>query len=399
MRRGWKSRRPKSILDFYPEFHHLRTKLHTMDIPPRYSKYVSIPRETDFDFLLVLHDTVVVGLEPIPESEFHDWYGVSVGQLIELAEREQVVIRISSPLERYKDLDYLDPILEKKPPTSVRADAFCEALVQDENALKSYESECDQVFNEIGLTRELLSKVGLKGIDLLASLKENFVRLRVLGFGWKLDQIRRTSTGPEAYYKELRRQYIASASQQFRSLDGDVAVPLSELTTSLRGTESLPFDAAKILLDKVELPKPKDLDEAIRLHEDFTAFRRAMMRMRETFNRDALTQASEDEVRVELEVAKKEVVMMHGRSTTRTSRLGWFLFGVSIAVGVPFGLSGAIAGAGVGLLQQRGLNIDERIARRVTRLGKPSYIAGLFELYEDQRPWKHVPKSRYFPER
>lgn len=383
----------RSILEFYPEFKGLSEQFHTADIPPRYRTYFQQFPEIDLNFLITLHDSVVVGLEPIPEAEFQKWYGITVDDVVELMKKKVVVVRLSGTLESYVGLEYLDPILKDEPPTSSRADLYSESIAGNPEELLRYKDSCDSAFKEVGIDSGFASRVGPKGIDFIGSLEVNYERLSLLGYGWRLDEIRRNSRSAQEFYRELRREYIARAFQVFRSLNGSVAIPLGEISSSQKAPMGLPFEGTKLLLDRIALERPKTLEEALTCRDEHKPLRAAFRGIDKSVTQGELNLASAESMQASLSEALSEVSELHDKSKERIKKIGWVILGASIAAPV-LGPAGVIVGGAVGISQQL-FKLDNRIAKLVTRYGKPSYIVGLFELYEDERLGEKVRKAHW----
>src|SRR3989442_10944782 len=71
--------------------------------------------------LIPYFGTVIVDLRPIPdEKKFTTRYGMSVKEMIEYLKKKRIVLRMRAPPPWYAGLDYLDPLLERHPPSTRR---------------------------------------------------------------------------------------------------------------------------------------------------------------------------------------------------------------------------------------------------------------------------------------
>jgi hypothetical protein len=95
---------------FYPEF-----------IQNTESKIVSNALNGGLDGALFLqlpfYDAIVLPIMAADEDTFTRTYRLSVDQLLQLAEKGKVLVMLDSQPSLYTGLDYLDPILEKHPPS------------------------------------------------------------------------------------------------------------------------------------------------------------------------------------------------------------------------------------------------------------------------------------------
>lgn len=388
-----------SILDFFPEFSDLRKQFHTADIPPRYRTYYPELPLVDVNFLVATHDSVVVGLEPIPESTFQQWYGLSVSDLRELTRKKIVKVRLSAPPTSYANLDYLHELIRNHPPTYMRATAFCEYAAGGKAELARITKSCESVFGQIGLDTNLAFPAGLDGIDVIGSLKADFLRLTLLGFSSLLGQIKESSRSPEDYYKALRREYLAKAAGVFRSLQGSVAVPLGEMSSNLNRPSGLPFESVRFLFQRIELNAPKNLDEALSFRSRYKSLRSACREIENSISQGELDVPTKDALYSKLESALTEVDEMIDRSEDRRRIIGWVFLGASLLTSVPtFGVSAALGvsqalASGAFAISQHSLKLDDRVARRITGRKRPHYIRGLFELYSDESISKKLRKD------
>jgi len=95
---------------------------------------------------LPFYKTQIVNLHPFETEEiFEEHYGISPDQLLELYRKGRVKIILASSPERFKNKEYLDPFLEKMPPTPSREAAF--ELVLTRGRMMEYFEEAREIFN------------------------------------------------------------------------------------------------------------------------------------------------------------------------------------------------------------------------------------------------------------
>lgn len=117
------------ILDFYPD----------LDLRTPYTSSNSATSNNIKPYqLLPFFKTIIVDLMPLTDEVlFEKYYGMSVEELIELERKERVVIRLPSLYSNYKDLDYLDPILSRRPHSSFLINLAFGSLINDRIAKES----------------------------------------------------------------------------------------------------------------------------------------------------------------------------------------------------------------------------------------------------------------------
>ncbi|EKF86192.1 tetratricopeptide repeat protein [Methanobacterium formicicum] len=121
------------ILDFYPD----------LDLITPYTSSNSATSNNIKPYqLLPFFKTIIVDVIPLPNEDlFERYYGVSVEELIELERKERAVIRLPGLYSHYKGLDYLDPILSRRPHSSFLVNLVFGSLINDKIVEQSEEIE------------------------------------------------------------------------------------------------------------------------------------------------------------------------------------------------------------------------------------------------------------------
>ena len=92
--------------------------------------------------LLPFYEQHLVIIRPIKNSqEFKKIYGITVEELVSLYENNRVIPLIGNYPLLYSNLEYLDPLLEKEPPSAFRLSYVAENFFFDKGTVLQYENE------------------------------------------------------------------------------------------------------------------------------------------------------------------------------------------------------------------------------------------------------------------
>jgi hypothetical protein len=394
---GSTSRKSISILDFYPEFKGeggIEGKVYTCDLSPTTSLLDKRAFQIPLWVLIPNHEVVVVGLEPLESNdEFRNWYGVDVNELARLVKLGRVRIRINSPLGRYMGLDYLDSILDFRPPTAARSDAFVRALVGDDR-LASIREQSEKLLKERGVVPSLeyfWQRAGKwKKRNFPEGIANNYVRLTAMAMSgipqWaylepRIHEISSKFIGNE-FATEIRRLYLTEAAPVFRALDGTEALPSGGLASTAGKVEPFPAELAQELVRRLHLYLPDNLDRAVDVYPDFRKVRKALFELDRGIQSDTL-----GEVKPKVDEYIRECNEM-AKWAERGAKLISSLF---VAGGYVAGvLPGVLASAGVAAGGER---YARRVSDTIVKLRKPRHIIELYDLARSAAKWEK--KLRY----
>lgn len=143
----FKPKCPEDIRKIYPEF--TLRGAYTTSLEP----YVPIW------LLLPFFERIIVGIVPHlkTEEEFHEWYGVSIKQLLDLREKGRVEIRVLFPRSLKSTPQYLDPFFSGEFPSSARDLALDTALLGNDRLTEIR----NRFSNLVAKSRQLQSIDGL----------------------------------------------------------------------------------------------------------------------------------------------------------------------------------------------------------------------------------------------
>ena len=215
-----------SVLDFFPEYKSEHT--------PSYSSYThdeTIPVQLPFSRCLYWD------FRPYKtEKMFKEQYGLQVEVCIELINKKLLKPILSSNWYRYINLDYLDPILEKNPPTYYRFTSYFNVL-SGRTYYKLYE-EAEKIFrgklDEIKEVKEWDMKYPLGKEAYETKVCFDFARLLIL-------------------YPEIFNKYVYPLIKTDRIIDASKLIILFDeilvdaYTCALEGHHKVPADKIELL--------------------------------------------------------------------------------------------------------------------------------------------------------
>lgn len=268
--RPWHAVDSASILDMFPEFE-MRTP---------YTGYIpGVPLLAQLPF----YEKLIVS--PIPvlptEKDFVNVFGLSVRQLLALMKKGKVFVAVDD-YESYSDLDYLDPILETRPPDSVtRYFVFMEMLMLLRgNSPSDYYENAKYAGTE--LYRSPMMKRSSDYSKLRTELKQRPTK-RLLTNAYGIPYASLTACGYEGLASRLLRKHSFESLQamreylrflvvgpQFECLDGIVSLTKEDVAQGLPPEvkwipEVFPVDVGKLLVQNLPLVFIKNIgfDETI----------------------------------------------------------------------------------------------------------------------------------------
>ncbi|MGA2973108.1 MAG: hypothetical protein ABSE39_10900 [Candidatus Bathyarchaeia archaeon] len=146
--------------------------------------------------LLPFYDQVVTKLAvPRTPKVFEEGFGMSVEAVASLYKRRRLIPVLTWPTH-YANLDYLDPLLELKPPTIARSNALVQLILikRGHDPLEAMEFRKEAERRIIGRFGQLAERfqqggIGLDQLYIESSLVNNHVELKCLGFDQIADRI------------------------------------------------------------------------------------------------------------------------------------------------------------------------------------------------------------------
>ena len=165
------------ILEFYPEF-----KLNDTYTGTNSTQLNSIKPYQ----LLPYFKTVIVDVLPLKDEKlFNIHYGMSIDELIELERKGKAVIRLPQSYTKYENINdnYLDPILELKPPSSPSRDLNYSCLINSNfltelDARKTFfEGKLFDFGNNLALENGMIDPLTITAFDIITGNKAGFLNV------------------------------------------------------------------------------------------------------------------------------------------------------------------------------------------------------------------------------
>jgi len=380
-----------AILDFYPEYNWLNDTLYSADLPTRFSAIDPRLRTIPVWVTLPFSGVIVVGLEPWADRDiFRECYGLEVEQFVDLIDKKKLAVRLNNPLEFYDGLHYLDPILEKNPPSLARNEAFSIALLGQQR-LDRIRDETDKIVR--GMAAKPLHFAAKWRMPEKTFVKASitlFERLHTLGYSNYVDSLVSESRGDfESLISQVRLYYLSLAAPIFRSLEGIHALPRDSLAAYPAPIkERFPVDVGRFLVKKLQLVRPRTFEQALEIYPDYEKARRSLFRLDKLLGQIPSVSDLEDRTS-ELERSWNEVlgtVRRAEQAAAITKGIGVVGSIASSALSPWVGLPGILASLGF-----RGLAVDrvaKAVGHAVAKLGKPSHIVEVYDFGEEVTKWK-----------
>ena len=340
---------------------------------------------------LPFYKTLIFDIYPFASEDIlQRAHGVTVSQLLALQDDGKIQIILAGPPQGYVGLDYLDPILRRRPPSyTYRLSAFAASL-HGIQALGEWQEEGKELF--WGKLEKLRKAIGVATDQPVfeGSAIGAWVNLRTLGLTSLVETIK----------------FLASKDAYTAGIFVDIFHELicAPITTCLRGCHSVPIDymntyvslfqkygvnlermkpdfeggfpteIGRLLIERYRLIRPKTLSEAIEIYPDYAEARQALK---------ALMKYVEDNKIERINSAAQTVSKAFDEIYKIKSRKKKFetSFQVTGIVGAAaLGLTGQVAGflgaIGFGLL---GSSLASPLSESIAKLTAHSNIVTLFD--------------------
>jgi len=342
-----------SILDFYPAMNgeHPLFKLkqpYTRCGAP----YVKVQD------LLPFFETQIVFIRPIGkpyadqyknEQNFKKYYGVSVEQLIELAKKHKVAINLSYFPTKYAGLEYLRPILEKRPPTIIRSLEFTRFI---NPRFDEYLVEGEDIFQRLN-KRIPRYKTGIPKDYMVEMSALTYAEFKSMAHPEFVNEISPTRTNVDFAAVVADLYFIFYNAPIYQSLEGEHVIYSRELLAynwkGLRNeinnltrqgkTWIFPAELAKILVDNLKMVKIGSYENAIDYFKDYKKAREALVELDKMLEVEAYKRYGEDYIdvlRYKADEARAVFEEVRGtvdttirgiRDIRRSLAIGWSILG------------------------------------------------------------------------
>jgi hypothetical protein len=369
--------------------------------------------------LLPFYDQVVTELSvPRTPKAFKEIMNMDVETVASLYKRKRLVPVISWPTD-YEDMDYLDPLLELKPPTIARSNALCQILLVRQGhpaaEVLEYKREAEKaILGKFDQITRALNEVGIK-LDqqyIENHLMNNHVELKCLGFDAIADEIlsfkdvRSLFSNSALYSMILAKPIIEGAGGWTQTTEGllrlvsktgirlrqDIVFPV-EVGSFLTRTYNLDsiISGDEEMLDKVYAEKAvakarnllSELDIALRT-ANAAKFVKSSNKIKEVF----------DEARASLDCIGK---VQRVSAKLAVAAIGTFIGGISGSLAGPMG---TLAGASMGgflssLIQEIGGTMAKDAVERAAGLVSHPLLKLKFgplpiSIWRFEEEWKKV---------
>ena len=377
-----------SILDFYPEYAWLRSTLYCADLPTRFSAIDPKARAIPIWVTLPYSGVLIVGVEPLTdEGTFRQWYGLGVEELADLIKKKKVVVRVNNPLELYDGLHYLDPILERHPPTLARSEAFSIAMI-GKSGLESTRHETQGILDKLSArplnfaVRWRIPETTFTGASITL-----FERLHTLGQSELVNSLVSQSGGNfHSLIAQVRRYYLLLAAPVFRSLDGIHALAKDRLLPHPRETASqqFPLDVGRFLVQRLELIRPRTFEHALDIYPDYERARQCLFKLDTLLDESPSMRDLEDRTS-ELERSWQDVLEI-ARGAERFATITKSVGVVGSIASSFFGLPGILASLGFTCLSLD--RVAKPLGETAAKLGKQSHVVEIYDFGKYVAKWK-----------
>jgi len=305
------------------------------------------------NILLPFYDQVVTELSVPPSIEnFESSMRMSVEACASLYKRGRLIPVLTWP-RHYENLDYLDPLLELKPPTIARNNALVQLFLirrgQDPRNAMDFRAEAGKVI--LGKFEQLANgfrEAGIKMDQLYieSNLMDNHVKLKCLGFEGIADTILSLRDHPSmflnsfTYAMTLAKPIIDSAGGWTQTHENPFA---EKIGIKLTEKTVFPVEAGTVLTKKYGLDSILSSDEATldRLYTE-TAISKARNLLSELSrairtrdeNRFASKSAEIDDIFTEARACVDSIGKIQKISgELAIGAIGWFVAGIPGAMG------------------------------------------------------------------
>ncbi len=382
------SNNKKTIRDFYPE----------LKLEGTYGHYIF---ERPVYTLIPYLDNILIDLPPYKNRQMlEEKLGVDFDTLIELVSRKRVSITLDSDPLDYKNLDYLDPILEYAPSAEIRNAGYLSVLsgsLDDflEESKKLFSGNLGEYSKRIGWNHYVKgseNEIEHTGINILA-------QIGALGYYDTYQKIlEKGKTDPATAYTWAYFYSGFLADPVFCSLDG--ITPLDKMNVERKmksfGNEAkdiqinngkffnFPSDVGRAILDKFEIYLPNNIDIALEM--DTSVLRKLLAEI------DSRLEQNKDikfeDRKIQVEEAVNEAAQSYDSLNSITQKLespkvkkvAEITLGVTglaamvltnqqlLFDAVSFGISAGI------------LTVPQLLLERVMRFRKPSHMVAMMDL-------------------
>lgn len=377
------------IQDFFPE----------LDLNSPYT--TSLDPYVPVWSLLPFFRTIIVGITPYFKTpdDFKAWYGLRPEQILQLANRGRIAIRVLFPHATASTPSFLNPFFELGFPSSARDEEYDRLLLSEEG-----EKEARQRFSHI-----VGESTPITSIDHFPDHKKRayhtaeraYFQLLALGY-----------TKEAAYFEEL---YTKNSSLAFNWLETCRLFLVGPLHYSLNGIHLVagsapliasgleapgsrpsslifPQDIGKALINRLGLVRPKDATEPatnlqgiLEIYPNYELARRALLKLAK-----AVKDGNDLAILNEANLLEEEISKFDKKADmlVRAFRYIGVITGCTIST-LLGSLPGFLAGLGFGIATEAlSPQIDHTLlpmGRRVAKAGRPPQLTALYDLAKDVR--------------
>jgi hypothetical protein len=370
---------------------------------------------------LPFYDAVVVPVMALAsEAAFKETYKLSVDELLHLEQKGNVLLALDSPPELYAGLDYLDPILERRPPSiqvrNVGYDNYVSIFTQDITThqviahpeisvpacmifwdqrvrslpwIESFERTEAKAVVPSKSWIELATKAGISlttTVYQLASWHYDLVRA---GYGQLVQQLCHSHLPTEAEVAGLftMRNHL----QTFPSFAMDGVLTSDETiwpwsfyeTHGIKGPQYtvFPVDIAKQLEQSFKLMdiRPLGWGRAIDIAADTAMARRALFELQDAVNKENVNSLADRANAVAKKIQEANLAVESMAETKgRVQKYLPMVLGVLGGAAAGLALPTLVAGMFGGFVSS--LPLTDRVGSILAKRGKPGYIVALYDL-------------------
>jgi hypothetical protein len=333
---------------------------------------------------------VHINVELKTEREFSRWYGVSVEDIMTFERNKQAVVMVNLPREAKELPDYLDPILEKRFPTSRRVVDHMDTLVPTDADSNSIRKEIVELFtansklavdtmdsdpDRIRRTTEAVV-AHLLAINEIKQLKQILELLRaneVARARKQLEFSRLYLIGPPVY-----------SLSGFHTVSWNAISNRETPSQSLFGKVELFSPAGATLARKLHLYRSPSLDDALDKRHDYGKARKALSEFERHIRKHQQTNPKPREEAAELEEVGKRFSELVKGYERRKKIVDAIFVGGGIASFVAGAVPPLIVLGGAGALDEViGITCGRKpIRKSLVELVEPRGLRSFFDAYE-----------------
>ena len=375
-----------SISDFYPSFH-----LSSDDSPycGDLTKHETLGWNTPLWILLPFYKKIIVGIEPLRDKEaFEDRYGVSLRHFLGLIKDGHIIVRLNNPPMSYEGLHYLDDILEARPPSSLRSDAFSVRCVGSEEDFMSCVDDAEGFLRNLAWSGKYWKKPKAQSARALANLHTRLMIHEPEIIDYIKNEAKKSGILDADIVRLYVSYYYSLVAPTYRSFDGCHALPKEVFGKVVQKTGTIfafPMEIGRFLTTKFELYCPNSLDDAVSIYPDYQKARDVLKRLDQMIdgkdNEDKIVDTTEELKHTWSEVANIE------RAKEMVGKISSYL-------GVVGPLASSLATVFPPMLALLGFtvldlpDVKEVLSENIAKLGKPSHIVTVYDFQKDVEKWK-----------